>query len=227
MGKETWAAFWAVLIGMLCSFPGRGEGGEAAPQVYGRACLTVQEENLERGGLPEIKVFDQTSTAGPGRKLVLYADSEAEGYVFAAAFRSEDHALARDWRPQMAELRPGEAVALPAEGAGWNWETGAGPFELMVVFLAKDAAEGASWATLVGAMQDPAADPKLLELQAGKLREQMLGLMGTPDPSVFHAGSAPSAWGGTLRGFSFPWRQMAEKVPLREGRGVLVYTHGA
>lgn len=201
---------------------------EASLKSSGRACLTVEETSPE-GQVPAVHItaFDQNAKPGPGKRLILYADANTDGFILVTAFNAQDHGLANGWQVQWAEIKAWEELSLPATPVTWSWAEGSEPFEIYVVFFKKNFEGLADLTTLIAAMQDPANDAKLLDLQAKKLYEDINRWMQGENPAAFHAGAMPSAWGGTLRGIRFPWRQQAQKALLSDnGPGFLIYRYG-
>jgi hypothetical protein len=197
---------------------------EESSETSARACLAVEETAPGGTGFPRVTVWKENEAPGPGKQIVLFADSSIDAYVIAAPFSAGGEGLANHWKPQFAELPAWQEMRLPVPPTAWNWETGAEPFELRVAFVEKNRTGIDEVKQLIEAMQAPQADENLLAMQARKLRETMDQWMATKDLSAFHAGALPSAWGGTLRGAQFPWRQMARKVAFDgEGRGFLTY----
>jgi hypothetical protein len=209
-------SLWAVSAPWLC-----------AESAYGRACLVVEEASSDDPPLITTTVLGKDAMPGPGKRVILYADSSVDLYVLAAAFNDKDRRLTNGWRPQFVALRAGEEQRLPLEPVTWQWTGPAELFDVYVVFLSRAAQERDSLQTLVSAMQDPHADPVLRDLQAKKLYEELARLLAGQEPAAFHAGAVGGAWGGTLRGSPFPWPTMAQKVAIgADGRGVLLYRHG-
>lgn len=198
----------------------------SAEDSYGRACLVVEDMSSNDPLLITTTVLGERSTPGSGKRVALYADANVDAYVFAAVFNDTDRRLTNGWRPQGLALRAGEEQRLPREPIRWEWTSSTGPFEAYAVFLSHAAREIESLQALVSAMQDPKADPALLDLQAKKLYEA-LARFTAQEPAAFHGGAVPGAWGGTLRGEPFPWPKMAQKTVIgANGRGVLIYRHG-
>ena len=222
------------LLFSLCAFfqvsvfPAPGFALEETAESYGRACLAVEEFSLKTNEkITESAFSTQTSQPGPGKRLALYTEANVDALLFAVAFNDRDRKLANNWKPQLVEMNAWEERHLPAPPVTWDWKEGSEPFEIYVVFLKKTSEGSEELKTLVQALQNPAADPKLLNLQTQRLREMIQGWTANQDLTQFHAGAAPTAWGGTLRGAGFPWRQMAEKAVFgTNGRSFLIYRSG-
>lgn len=208
--------------------PAAAEDPPASTQPYGRACLVVEEASAQADN-PVISTspFDEHATPGPGRRLAVYADASIDSYMVVAAFNDTDRRLTNGWRPQLVQLKAWEERHLPFAPTTWDWTNQTEGFSVYVMFL-KRTAEGAdALQNLIAAMQDPTAGPALLDLQAKKLREEIVAAMAGQEPTAFHAGAAASAWGGTLRGEPFPWPKLAQKAEFQpNGRGILLYRHG-
>ncbi len=198
-----------------------------ADEWYGRACLVVEALSPEEPPRVTTTVFDDASTPGPGKRLALHLDASVESYALAAAFNDTDRRLTNGWPPQLVELKAWEERRLPLTPVRWEWTSGTEAFDVYVVFLERTAEGLDALQPLVAAMQDPKTDPALRDLQAKKLREQILGWMTGQETAGLHAGAEASAWGGTLRGEPFPWPKLAKKAGFGAGgRGVLLYRHG-
>jgi hypothetical protein len=202
---------------------------ETENETFGRACLLVEEaRSTPEGQIPAISAFDQNSQAGPGKRLVLQADASQDCFILAVAFNRQDGRLTGGWRPQLTELAAWEETQLPGQPIVWDWSQPTGAFEFFVVFLAPNTPSLTELQQLTQALQDLEADPKLVELQAGRLREIVDESLSGQNPSQFLAGMKPSAWGGTLRGAKFPWRPMAQKAGFGRGKsGFVIYRYGA
>lgn len=197
-------------------------------EAYGRACLGVEEfSSPEDETAMKTVVFDKNSKSGPGKRLVLYADSTIESVLLAVAFDSRTRELANDWKPQLIEMKAWEEQRLPVAPVIWSWSEGSEPFEIYVVFLKKTSEGLEELETLIQAMQHSETEPQLLNLQTQRLREIIQGWTANQDLTRFHAGQTPAGWGGTLRGAGFPWRQTAEKAVFgTNGRSFLIYRSG-
>lgn len=202
---------------------------ETENETFGRACLLVEEagSTLENQ-VPTVSAFDETSQSGHGKRLILQADASENCFILAVAFNRQDGGLTAGWRPQLTELAAWEETQLPGQPVVWDWSQPTDPFEFFVVFLEPDAPSLPELGNLTQALQNLEADPKLVELQAGRLREIVNEGLSGQNPSQFLAGMKPSAWGGTLRGAKFPWRPMAQKAGFGRGKsGFVIYRYGA
>lgn len=231
MRASLWAPIVCLITGTSFALPALVEAEEppALVRLYGRACLVVEEASTQADNLlVSTSLFDEHAMPGPGRRLAVYADASIDSYMVVAAFDDKDRRLTNGWRPQLIQLKAWEEQRLPFAPTTWEWTKQAGGFSVYVVFL-KRTAEGVDvFQNLIAAMQDPKAEAALLDLQAKKLREEIITSMGGQEPAVFHAGTAAMAWGGTLRGEPFPWPKLAQKVEFQpNGRGVLLYRHGS
>ena len=200
---------------------------QSGAEVEGRVLLVVEEAPAaESNAGVKPAIFDENSKPGPGKHLGLYADADSDSFLLVVALHPNERRLANGWRPELVSLTAAEEIFLPKSPATWDWNEGSDPFELYVVFIPKSAAGVADLRALVTAMQNPAAEAQLLDLQTNKLREQILNRMDHQDPAAFHAAQIPQAWGGTLRGAKFAWRPMAQKVPFSdEKHGFLIYRY--
>lgn len=200
----------------------------ASVQPYGRACLVVEDASTQADSpLVSTSLFDEHATPGPGRRLAVYADASVDAYVVIAALNDTDRRLTNGWRPQFLEMKAWKEQPLPLAPTTWEWTNQTAGFSVYVVFLTRAAAGIDALQNLIAAMQDPKADPTLLDLQAKKLREEIVTSMAGQEPATFHSGAAANAWGGTLRGEPFPWPKLARKAEFQPNeRGVLLYHHG-
>lgn len=201
---------------------------EAAREAYGRACLMVEQVAPGAGGkAAESSEFGEASEPGAGKRLALYADASRESYVLLAAFSAKERRLANDWRPQLVKVAPWQEVRLPVSPMTWSWEDGSKPFELFVIFLEAGSQALDELEKMIPSMQDPGVSPRLLDLQSIRLRETLESWMEGKDPSFYHWGKVPLAWGGILRGDETPWPKAARKVAMDDsGRGIVIYHYG-
>ena len=208
--------------------PAAAEKPPAAAQPYGRACLVVEEVSTQAdSAVVSTSPFDEHATPGPGRRLAVYADASIDSYMVVAAFNDTDRRLTNGWRPQFVQLKAWEERRLPFAPTTWEWTNQTEGFSVYVLFLARTAAGVDALQNLIAVMQDPKTGPALLDLQTKKLREEIVTSMTGQESAAFHAGTAASAWGGTLRGEPFPWPKLAQKAEFQpNGRGIVLYRHG-
>jgi hypothetical protein len=140
---------------------------------------------------------------------------------------TKDGKLANGWRPQLSEVPAEfEEVQLPKAPVIWEWPGTHGPFDLYVLFFPAGSKEIDEAKKLVGAMQAPKADDRLLAMQANKLRE-LLGRITNEKEKVNQAPMTEPELGGVFRGSGvdavFPWRQFAQSIEFADDRpGVLI-----
>lgn len=211
--------FFAVFLPIL-------HAEEVPSEKIGRSCLVVEEQTLP-GENVKTTIFGTSSQPGPGKKLAVYAVCSMDCSVAAAVFDSKNRNLAHGWKPQWVELKAGEEVHLPLGTSTWDWTEGQEPFEVILVFSdakQKDALERLK--PLAQALQNKNGDPHLQDLQARKLREILLQSSGLDESEAFRQGTVPSAWGGTLRGDTFHWKPMSQKVALAQnGHALQIYRY--
>jgi hypothetical protein len=170
---------------------------------HGRVCLSL----FEAGPPEKEEVFQISAPAGAGKIVRAYVDASEKCSVLVAAI-TKDGKLANGWRPQLSEV-PGEfeEILLPNAPVKWDWTTASAPFDFYVLFLAPGSKEIDEAKKLVGAMQNPKADDRVLALQTGKLKE-LIGRLAA-DKSANQGPASEPEIGGVFRGAAFPWRQFA------------------
>jgi hypothetical protein len=140
---------------------------------------------------------------------------------------TKDGKLANGWRPQLSEVPAEfEEVQLPKTPVTWEWSGAHGPFDLYVLFLPPGSKEIDEAKKLVGAMQAPKVDERLLAMQANKLRE-LLGRITNEKEKINQAPMTEPELGGVFRGSgleaAFPWRQFAQSIEFTDDRpGLLI-----
>lgn len=193
---------------------------EEKPQ--GRVCISVVDSGPS-GKEEPLRV----STAGRLGSIVrAHIDASDKCTVLVAAL-TKDGKLANGWRPQIAEVPAEfEEVQLPRAPVTWEWSGAHGPFDLYVLFLPPGSKEVDEAKKLVGAMQTPKIDDRLLSMQANKLRE-LVGRITNEKEKVNQAPMEEPEVGGVFRGPGidavFPWREFAQSIDFDENRpGVLI-----
>ena len=215
------------LLGLLLGMLGGAAVLRAADvdgELFARACLIVEEHADASGAVGKPSLFSGTSRPGPGKQLSLYLDAGQNVYVLVAAFRQGDGHPVLKWAPEWVQLEAWQELQLPVAAGPWTWVEDSGPFDIHIFFLGMDHPGLDGFVALIEAMRASGADPALLERQSLRLREMMDAAAAQLEPVRFDPVVTPRAWGGTLRGAKFPWRQMAQKITLdRDGSGYFVY----
>jgi hypothetical protein len=187
-------------------------------QPRGRVCLSIVDSGPSAKEVP----FRLSETGRPGSTVRAHLDASDKCTVLVAAL-TKDGKLANGWRPQLAEVPADfEEVQLPKAPATWEWS---GP-HLYVLFLPPGSKEVGEAKKLVGAMQTPRIDDRLLAMQANKLRE-LVGRITAEKEKVNQAPMTEPEVGGVFRGSGidavFPWREFAQSIDFDENRpGVLI-----
>lgn len=195
---------------------------EEEEQPRGRVCLSI----LDSGPAAKEVPLRLSETVRPGSTVRAHLDSSDKCTVLVAAL-TKDGKLANGWRPQLAEVPDDfEEVQLPKAPVTWEWSGSHGPFDLYVLFLPPGSKEVDEAKKLVGAMQTPKIDDRLLAMQANKLRE-LVGRITNEKEKVNQAPLAEPEVGGVFRGSGvdavFPWREFAQSIDFDENRaGVLI-----
>jgi hypothetical protein len=204
---------------LFCAVPLRAAG---ADQPQGRVCLSI----VDSGSSAKEEPFRLSATARPGSTVRAYLDASNKCSVLIAAL-TKDGKLANGWRPQLSEVPAEfEEVQLPKAPVTWEWSGTHAPFDLYVLFLPPGSKEIDEARKLVGAMQAPKVDDRLLAMQANKLRE-LLGRITNEKEKVNQAPMTEPELGGVFRGSGldavFPWRQFAQSIEFADNRpGVLI-----
>jgi hypothetical protein len=195
-----------------------------AEQPQGRVCLSI----IDSGASAKEEPFRLSATARPGSTVRAYVDASNKCTVLIAAL-TKDGKLANGWRPQLSEVPAEfEEVRLPKAPITWEWLGPHGPFDLYVLFFPPGSKQIDEARKLVGAMQAPTVDERLLAMQANKLRE-LLGRITNDKEKVNQAPMTEPELGGVFRGSGvdavFPWRQFAQSIEFADNRpGVLILT---
>jgi hypothetical protein len=140
---------------------------------------------------------------------------------------TKDGKLANGWRPQLSDVPADfEEVQLPRAPVTWEWLGPRGQFDLYVLFLPSGSKEVEEAKKLIGAMQAPNIDDRLLAMQVNKLRE-LVGRITNEKEKVNQAPMTEPEVGGVFRGSGvdavFPWREFAQSINFGENRpGVLI-----
>ncbi len=192
---------------------------EDKPQ--GRVCISI----LDSGPAGKEEPFKASTSARPGSIVRAHIDASDKCTVLVAAL-TKDGKLANGWRPQLTEVPAEfEEVQLPKAPVTWEWSGAHGAFELYVLFLPPSSKDIDEAKKLVGAMQAPKVDERLLAMQVNKLRE-MIGRITNEKEKVNQAPMTEPEIGGVFRGgvdAVFPWREFAQSIEFEENRpGVLI-----
>lgn len=172
---------------------------------HGRVCLSI----FEPGPPEKEEAFQSSAPPGAGKLVRAYVDASDKCSVLVAAI-TKDGKLVNGWRPQLAEVPAEyEEILLPTAPVKWEWTTSAAPFDFYVLFLAPDSKDMAEAKKLVGAMQNPKVDERVLALQTGKLKE-LIGRITADRSTANHGPASQPEIGGVFRGSAFPWRQFAQ-----------------
>lgn len=213
--QTRWISLFFLSTVAVCLSPSaRGES-------YARVCATTVDAESNEASLAE------SSAPGPGEKLVVHLDASTECVALIIPLIERGSRLANGWRPQIVALPQWDERKLPAPPAVWNWNKGADPFELWVFFFKRDTAGIDEIQKLVGAMQSPALDEKVLTQQTRVLCEKLSPRMSGKQPIIQEHKATVALVGGAVRGTEFPWRDYAKKVELNDAfEGALVVRHG-
>jgi hypothetical protein len=193
---------------------------EDKPQ--GRVCISI----VDSGPSAKEEPFRLSTTARPGSTVRAHIDASNKCAVLVAAL-TKDGKLANSWRPQLSEVPEDfEEVQLPKAPVTWEWSGSHGPFELYVLFLPPGSKDLEEAKRLVGAMQVPKIDERLLAMQVNKLRE-LIGRITSEKEKANQAAMTEPELGGVFRGSGvdavFPWREFAQSINFADDRpGVLI-----
>jgi hypothetical protein len=193
---------------------------EDKPQ--GRVCISI----VDSGPSAKEEPFRVSATARPGSTVRAHIDASNKCAVLVAAL-TKDGKLANGWRPQLADVPAEfEEVQLPKSPVTWEWSGAHGPFDLYVLFLPPGSKEVEEAKKLVGAMQAPKLDDRLLAMQVNKLRE-LVGRITNEKEKANQAPMTEPELGGVFRGSGvdavFPWRQFVQSINFADDRaGVLI-----
>lgn len=191
-------------------------------QPQGRVCISI----VDSGPSAKEEPFRLSTTGRPASTVRAHVDASNKCTVLVAAL-TRDGKLAYGWRPQLSEVPADfEEVQLPKAPVAWEWSGAHRPFDLYVLFLPPGSKDVAEATKLVGAMQAPKIDDRLLAMQANKLRE-LLGRITSEKEKVNRASMTEPELGGVFRGSGvdavFPWRQFAQSINFADDRpGVLI-----
>ncbi len=209
------------LFVVLAIFCAAGLSGAEADKPQGRVCISL----LDSGPSGKEEPFKASTTGKPGSIVRAHIDASDKCTVLVAAL-TKDGRLANGWRPQLSEVPAEfEEIQLPKAPVTWEWSGAHGPFDLYVLFLPPSSKDLEEAKKLVGAMQTPKADERLLAMQVNKLRE-LIGRVTNEKEKVNQAKMTEPEVGGVFRGgvdAVFPWREFAQSIDFEEGRpGVLI-----
>jgi hypothetical protein len=191
-------------------------------QPHGRVCLSI----VDSGSSAKEEPFRLSATARPGSTVRAHIDASDKCAVLIVAL-TKDGKLANGWRPQLSDVPADfEEVQLPKAPVTWEWSGAHGPFDLYVLFLPPGSKEVEEAKKLVGAMQAPKIDDRLLAMQVNKLRE-LVGRITNEKEKVNQTPMTEPEVGGVFRGSGvdavFPWREFAQSINFGESRpGVLI-----
>ena len=212
--------FALVILGKLSSLYAE----DSAKESFGRTCLVVEEEKASETGVFQTALFDENSQPGPGRRLSLYLDSSVDTYALVALFNRKDQKLVGGWLPELVKLEAWEESRLPEESVNWDWSESGDDFEIHVVFMAESHKDFGALKSLIDSMVQSGEVRELLGLQTVRLREIIDRITSEKEAIRYKPGATPPAWGGTLRGLEFHWRQNSQKIALDEqGYGSIIY----
>jgi hypothetical protein len=191
-------------------------------QPHGRVCISI----VDSGPSAKEEPFRLSTTGRPGSTVRAHIDSSDKCAVLVAAL-TKDGKLANGWRPQLSEVPAEfEEIQLPKAPVAWEWSGAHGPFDLYVVFLSPGSKDIEEAKRLVGAMQAPKIDDRLLAMQVNKLRE-LVGRITNEKEKANQAPMTEPELGGVFRGSGvdavFPWREFAQSINFADKRpGVLI-----
>jgi hypothetical protein len=199
--------------------------GDDQPQ--GRVCISI----VDSGPSAKEEPFRLSANARPGSTVRAHIDASHKCAVLIAAL-TKDGKLANGWRPQLSEVPADfEEIQLPKAPVTWAWSGPHGPFDLYVLFLSAGSKEIDEAKKLVGAMEAPKIDDRLLAMQANKLRE-LVGRIMNDKEKINQAPMTEPELGGVFRGSGmdavFPWREFAQSIDFEANRpGVLILSSEA
>ena len=187
---------------------------------YALACVTVvdagegKESELGGGLKPRA-----------GLRLTVHLDANAEGEALIVALTRKTGQPAHGWRPVLVRLKEWAEVTAPPAGEPWVWTEAAEPFDVFVVFLAKDDPAAEAVRKAAAALRAPAADAAAGQTQARLLREGLQKWLSADTALAAVPAGGPVAIGGTVRNVGeFPWRELARKANFAAAHpGVLVF----
>jgi hypothetical protein len=189
---------------------------------HGRVCISI----VDSGPSAKEEPFRISASGRPGSTVRAHIDASNKCAVLVAAL-TKDGKLANSWRPQFADVPAEfEEVQLPKSPVVWEWSGPKAPFDLYVLFLPPDSKEIEEAKKLVGAMQAPKIDDRLLAMQVNKLRE-LVGRITNEKEKVNQAPMTEPELGGVFRGSGvdavFPWHEFAQSINFADNRpGVLI-----
>ncbi len=131
-----------------------------AAQPYGRACLTVVDQQAtSKNPQGSEQVFGAGLQPADGRQLKLYLDANSSCLALIAVFewngeRPVNNWRPHNWRPRLVEVEPWEEKTLPPPAEKWDWTKGPSEFDFFVIFLEKESAQAGDLKKLVEAMKD-------------------------------------------------------------------------
>jgi hypothetical protein len=209
------------LAGVAALFPAASLMAADEEKPQGRVCISI----VDSGPAGKEEPFKPSTTARAGSIVRAHIDASEKCTVLVAAL-TKDGKLANGWRPQLSEVPAEfEEVQLPKAPVIWEWPGAHGPFELYVLFLPPGSKDIEEAKRLVGAMQAPKVDERLLAMQVNKLRE-LIGRITNEKEKVNQAPMTEPEIGGVFRGGAdavFPWREFAQSIEFEENRpGVLI-----
>jgi hypothetical protein len=185
---------------------------------HGRVCLAL----FDPGPPEKEEPFQISAAPGSGKTIRAYIDASDKCTVLVAAI-TKNGKLVNRWRPQLTEVpEEFEEILLPKAPLKWDWSSGSGPFDFYVLFLPPGSKEIDEAKKLIDAMQNPALDERILDMQASKLKE-LIGRIVSAKEKINQAPVSEPEVGGVFRGAAFPWREFAQSVNFATDRpGVLV-----
>ena len=188
---------------------------------YGLACATMIDPVANKEA-----VLGGELTPQPGRLLTVHLDANAAGEAIVVTLTKKDGRLAHGWRPVIVPIKDWEEINVPAAPEKWAWTQGSEPFDVYVVFLAKNGADGELLRKLVAQLRDAKTDASALKTTARQLREELLKWQTNAAALATVPESAPTAIGGTLRAAGeFPWRTLARKANFDSAKPAVVVFH--
>ncbi len=193
---------------------------EEHPQ--GRVCISM----VDSGPSAKEEPFGISANGRAGSTVRAHIDASNKCTVLLAAL-TRDGKLVNGWRPQLADVPAEfEEVQLPKSPVTWEWSGPRAPFDFYVLFLPTDSKELEEAKKLVGAMQAPKIDDRLLAMQVNRLRE-LVGRLTNEKEKVNQAPMTEPELGGVFRGSGvdavFPWREFAQRINFTDNRpGVLI-----
>jgi len=197
-----------------------------AAQPYGRACLTVVDQQAtSKNPQGSEQVFAAGFQPGEGRQLKLYLDANSSCLALIAVFERNSERPANNWWPRLVEVAPWEEKTLPPPAKKWDWTKGSSEFDFFVIFLEKESPQAGELKKLVEGMKESPEDSGLLKRQSRKLKDTINQWLSQSSRIPAQGGSTPPLLAGVVRSpGEFPWREACRKIEFgKDQMGILVF----